>query len=279
MSETTAVAGPTFAGPRDLDGEARDALAGLLLALADDEFVLGFWDSEWTGIGPALEEDVAYSSIAQDEIGHARALYELLAELTSRNADEIAYNRGPEGFRQARLLDLDRGDWARSIARRYLYDTADAVRLAALAQSSYAPLANLLAKVRREEAYHLQHFDAWLRRLSGNPEGRPRLTAALDALWPAALDLFTPLTGEATLLRAGILPRPFATLRAEWLAALAPIFAELRLPFPAQQTAAGDHEPTVAPHTGGRAGDHDPAFRRLYDEMTMVYREEPGATW
>src|SRR5438093_951518 len=83
---------------------------------------------------PALEEDVAYSSIAQDEIGHARALYELLAELTGRNADEIAYNRGPEGFRQARLLDLDRGDWARSIARRYLYDTADAVRLAALAQ-------------------------------------------------------------------------------------------------------------------------------------------------
>src|SRR5437762_9719209 len=113
MSETTAVAGPKVAGPRDLDGDARGALAELLLALADDEFVLGFWDSEWTGIGPALEEDVAYSSIAQDELGHARALYELLAELTGRNADEIAYNRGPEGFRQARLLDLDCGDWAR----------------------------------------------------------------------------------------------------------------------------------------------------------------------
>ena len=57
----------------DLDPAAtRDAVAELLLTLADDEFVLGFWDSEWTGIAPMLEEDVATSSIAQDEIGHAR---------------------------------------------------------------------------------------------------------------------------------------------------------------------------------------------------------------
>lgn len=268
-----------FAGPEDLDGATRVALADLLLALADDEFVLGFWDSEWTGIAPVLEEDVAYSSIAQDEIGHARALYELLAALTGREADDLAYNRGSEGFRQARLLGLARGDWVHSIARRYLYDTADAVRLAALARSAYAPLASLVGKIRREEAYHLQHFDAWLRRLAGNAEGRPRLLAALDAVWPAALDLFTPLAGEAALLRAGIVPRPFTTLQSEWLAALAPRFAELELPFPATRAAGGEYVPALAPVIGGRVGDHDPAFQRLWREMTLVYREEPGATW
>jgi ring-1,2-phenylacetyl-CoA epoxidase subunit PaaC len=271
--------------PHSLDDPAvllagtREALAELLLALADDEFVLGFWDSEWTGIAPVLEEDVAYSSIAQDEIGHARALYELLAPIAGRSADLIAYDRYVAGFRQARLLDLDRGDWATSIARRYLYDTADAVRLAALARSSYAPLAGLVGKLRREEAYHLQHFDAWLRRLANDDAGRPRLVAALDALWPAALDLFTPLAGEAALLAANILPRPFVTLRAEWLAALAPIFAELRLPFPAERDADGAYAPTVAPVIGGRTGDHDPAFTRLWEEMTLVYRQEPGAEW
>src|SRR5919202_1938160 len=280
MSEATATdVGTALAGPEDVRGETREALSELLLAIADDELVLGWRDSEWTGIAPVLEEDVAYSPIAQDEIGHARALYELLAQLTGRPADDIAYDRDPEGFRQAQLLDLDRGDWARSIARRYLYDTADAVRLAALSRSAYAPLANLLAKVRREEAYHLQHFDGWLRRLAENPEGRPRLAAALDALWPAALDLFTPLAGEAALLRSGILPRPFSTLRAEWLAALAPIFEELRLPFPAERAPDGGYAPTIEPVAGGRQGDHDPAFRQLWREMTMVYREEPGAVW
>src|ERR671929_227614 len=109
MSEATAVeVGAVLAVPEDVRGETREALAELLLALADDEFVLGYWDSEWTGIAPVLEEDVAYSSIAQDEIGHARALYELLAQLDGRSADQIAYDRGPESFRQARLLDLDR---------------------------------------------------------------------------------------------------------------------------------------------------------------------------
>ncbi len=108
-------------------------LEDLLLALADDEFVIGFIDSEWTGIAPMLEEDIATSSISQDELGHATALYGLLAELTGRDPDAIAYDRAPEEFRHCRLLDHPRGDWAFTIARRYLYETADAVRLEALA--------------------------------------------------------------------------------------------------------------------------------------------------
>ncbi len=141
--------------------------------MADDEFVIGFWDSEWTGIAPMLEEDVATSSIAQDEIGHAKALYELLASVTGDDADRIAYGRDADAFRHAALLNHARGDWAFSVARRYLYETADAVRLAALARSADESLAALAAKMRREETYHLLHVDAWLRRLSeGGGEGR-----------------------------------------------------------------------------------------------------------
>ena len=127
--------------PPELDIGGRDALAELLLSVADDEFVIGFWDSEWTGIAPMLEEDVATSSIAQDEIGHARALYELLATLTGDDADQIAFGREADAYRHAALLDHARGDWAFSVARRYLYETADAVRLEALARSSWEPLA------------------------------------------------------------------------------------------------------------------------------------------
>ena len=112
----------------------RNALAVLLLAIADDEFVIGFSDSEWTGIAPILEEDVAMSSLAQDELGHAQAFYRLLAELVDdgRDADAIAFDRPPEGYYHARLLDHPRGDWAQTIARRYLFDTAEDVRMAAL---------------------------------------------------------------------------------------------------------------------------------------------------
>ena len=81
-----ATAGPAAA----LDPATRAALAELLLTMADDEFVGGFTDSEWTGIAPLLEEDVAISSISQDELGHARALYQLLADVLADGRDEDA---------------------------------------------------------------------------------------------------------------------------------------------------------------------------------------------
>ena len=77
--------------------EPRGAVrAQRLLAWADDELILGWRDSEWTGIAPTLEEDVAFSSIAQNEIGHARALDELAAVELDSDADALAFDRTPD---------------------------------------------------------------------------------------------------------------------------------------------------------------------------------------
>jgi len=72
-----------------LDPRTRAALAELLFTIADDEFVSGFTDSEWTGIAPLLEEDVAISSISQDELGHARALYQLLVDVVADTGHDV----------------------------------------------------------------------------------------------------------------------------------------------------------------------------------------------
>ena len=221
-----------------------DALAELLLTLADDEFVLGFWDSEWTGIAPMLEEDVAMSSISQDEIGHARAWYELLAGLTDDDADRIAFGREPDAYRHAALMNHPRTDWV--TVRRYLYEHADALRLEALMQSSYAPVAELAAKMRRGDlppAALRCGSSAWPRRAAR----RARTAgAALDRLWIDAQAVFTPLEGEATLVEAGIMPEPLSALRARWLERITPSLAALGLPEP---------DASAAPaRTGGRDG-------------------------
>src|SRR6266540_6225682 len=131
--------------------------AELLLQIADDELILGWRDSEWTGIAPFLEEDVAFSSIAQNEIGHARALYELAARDLDTTADELAFDRSPEEYRCSRLVELRLLDWERTIARHYLYENADAKRLEQLKQSDDSEIAGLAAKIDREEAYHRIH--------------------------------------------------------------------------------------------------------------------------
>ena len=138
-----------------------------LLELADDELILGWRDSEWTGIAPTLEEDVAFSSIAQNEIGHARALYELAARDLGTTADALAFDRSPEEYRSAPLVELRRLDWARTIARHWLYECADELRLAELKSSDDAEVAGLAAKMDREEVYHRMHAQMWADRLQG----------------------------------------------------------------------------------------------------------------
>ena len=163
----------------------------LLLQIADDELVLGWRNSEWTGIAPVLEEDVAFSSIAQNEIGHARALYSLLDD----DADALALDRAPDEYRCAPLVELRFvPDWARTIARHVLYEAADELRIDRLKSSSDTAVAGLAAKIDREEIYHRLHAQMWAERLAGEP----RYREALDELWPNAVamldeDLRDPL--------------------------------------------------------------------------------------
>ncbi|HET8892851.1 MAG TPA: Phenylacetic acid catabolic protein [Gaiellaceae bacterium] len=163
----------------------------VLLGLADDELVIGWRESEWTGIAPLLEEDVAFSSIAQNEIGHARAVYELLAE----DADALAFDRSLDEYRCAPLVELRLLDWAHAIARRWLYETADEIRITSLMDA--LPLA---AKINREEAYHRMHAEMWHERL----RHEPRFVAAVEELWPYALGVLPTDQRDALSARVGL---------------------------------------------------------------------------
>jgi len=177
--------------------------ARLLLELADDELVVGWRDSEWTGIAPTLEEDVAFSSIAQNEIGHARAAYELAARELDTTADALAFDRAPGEYLCTPLVQLRLLDWARAIARRYLYEQLDRARIETLKRSDDPEIAALAAKIDREEAYHRIHAELWAERL----RGEPRFEQALEELRPyvdaerGATPAFAELWNEMTSVR------------------------------------------------------------------------------
>ncbi len=212
----------------------------LLLKLADDELILGWRDSEWTGIAPTLEEDVAFSSIAQNEIGHARALYELAAAELGTDADTLAFDREPAEYACAPLVELRLlDDWALTIARRYLYEEADRVRIEALLGSTDAELAGLVAKIDREEVYHRLHAELWAARL----RDEPRFESAVAELWPYATGLLEPEQRDELARRVGRETPSNSLLQA--------------------------HE----------RGTHTDELESLWLEMTEVRRSVPGAQW
>src|SRR5436190_22403423 len=281
----------------------------LLFALADDEFVIGHRHSEWTGWAPHIEEDLAFSSIAQDEMAHGRRRYGLAHELDGRGEDELALGRKPEEYRNAVLCERPNRDWGYTIARQHLYDTADGVRLVALAGSSWSELADAVAVIRLEEKYHLDHARAWFSRLAEGPlEARQHFAEGLAAALGEAVALFEPLPGEAGLVADDTLPRSSEELLGEWLGRLGAELEEASIDYVLERhqaqaaevvpTSAGQieadevlavpgiarregrwvHEGEVA-GAGGRHGRHSADFLPLWEEMTKLHRENPGATW
>jgi len=274
-----------------MNDEVRAALERYLTAMADDELVIGYRDTEWTGVAPTLEEDIAFSSMGQDEVGHARLYYSLLHDLTGTQVDYRA--RRPDEYRHAQFLEQPAaprynpdgphaggGDWAYALVRRYLYDLFDDARLETLRGSAWQPLADAIDKVRREEKYHLLHGQSWFDRLAGSHgEPRARLERALGRAWPDALGLFEPIEGEDLLVGHGIIRAGSAVLRDRWLDRLWPVIERHGLALPARRDADGYWRPSVQPHEGGRRGMHTPAWQAMWEEMTSVYRLDPAATW
>ena len=238
--------------------------------MADDALVIGHRNSEWTGIGPMLEEDLAFSSMAQDKIGHAQALYEILhSHLGLADADSLAFRREEKEFRCCHLVEYPIGEYDFSLVRHFLFDHAEAVRYQALASSSFAPLAHLSAKVKGEIKYHVMHANAFLRQLAaGTEESRARMQSSLNRLWPLAQGIFESYEGEKDLIDAGIYPGE-VMLKERWAAAVQAVVESAGLKMPASE----------ADGLGGRQGYHTEFLSPMLFEMTEVVREDPEAIW
>lgn len=248
-------------------------LTNLLLALADDKLLLGHRNSDWTGLAPILEEDIAFSALAQDEIAHAQAIYRFLSEITGKDENALAFGRAPEEYLCATIVELpDEFDWAVAIVRRFFCDHFDLLRLTRLARSSHKPLADLAQRIADEELVHVQHANEWIKRLGrGSEEARGRVQAALDKLAPLSASLFEPVDGQELLEESKIyllLDQPMHQLYSRSVQdVLNAATLQAKLPQP------------DAAIKGGRRGNHTDAFTEMLDEMCEVYRIAPDAQW
>jgi ring-1,2-phenylacetyl-CoA epoxidase subunit PaaC len=247
------------------------AIKELLYKMADDLLIIGHRNSEWTGLGPILEEDIAFSSMAQDKIGQSQALFQLLHGLGEQEPDTVAFTRNAKQFHNAQFVELPNGDYDFSLMRHFLYDVADQLRFEMLASSGYEPLAKVARKIKGELKYHVFHANTWIVKLgSANEESKARMQTALNDSWNFALGLFEEGDFENDLKNEGVFAGEVA-LRQLWLETITPTLTKATLNIP--------HENTWEPKLGGRKGIHTEHLEPLVEEMSEVFRVDPSAEW
>lgn len=247
------------------------ALKELLYKMADDQLILGHRNSEWTGMGPLLEEDIAFSSMAQDKIGQSLALYTILHQLGERDPDTIAFTRHATQFHNCLLVELPNAEYDFSLIRHFLYDTAEAIRFEALTRSSCEPLARLATKIRGELRYHTLHANTWIKQLgSATPESIDRLQKSLEYALPYAMGMFEESSFENELISDGIFEGE-QKIKEKWLLQIQNIFSQTRLHLPDVRI--------IQPIMGGRIGKHSEHLQPLLDEMSEVFNIDPTAEW
>lgn len=248
-----------------------NSIKEFLYKTADDLLILGHRNSEWTGFGPLLEEDIAFSSMAQDKVGQSYALYQMLHELGEPTPDQAAFMRAASKFHNCQLVELPNQEYDFSLIRHFLFDTADALRWEMLTHSSYEPLALLAKKIKGELRYHTLHANTWIKQLgSATEESISRLQKSLEIAVPYALGIFEESPSEKEIIGSEVFAGE-VELKKRWLVKIESVIAETQLRLPDWKI--------VSPIFGGRLGQHSEHLQPLLDEMSEVFRIDPGAEW
>jgi ring-1,2-phenylacetyl-CoA epoxidase subunit PaaC len=247
------------------------ALFEYLLRLGDDSLILGQRLGEWCGHAPSVEVDLSLANIALDLIGQATHFLNRAGEVEGkgRDGDALAFRRDVLDYRNCWLVEQPNGDFARTMARQFLFSTWQKLLFSHLLSAHDELIAGVAAKAVKEVTYHQELASEWVIRLGdGTGESRRRIEDGLAWNWRFVPELFEMDAVAAVMAERGIGPDLFA-LRSDYEAQVRAVLAEATLQPP----------PDQRPILGGRRGHHSEHLGHLLAVMQFLPRTYPDATW
>lgn len=260
--------------------ELKESVVDLLFQLADDDFLYSYRGSEWLGLAPHIEEDVASSSISQDSMGHAAMFYQLLEEIGIGNADALAHLRPANERKNSILVERPNGegyymevpkyDWAYAVVRNYFYTAAKKVKIDSLKNSSYEPLAKVAIKVNMELYYHLLHWKTWfVQLLSSTDEAKQRMNIAIEQVMSDFGDVFSLGKDGEKIVELGLIEKSDVLIHS-WKQQLEQVLRSVELSLP---------EIPANPERNGRNLEHTEDLVSAIETLSEVYRLDTAASW
>lgn len=240
--------------------EPSEAARQVILAFADDEHLMGQQHTEWIGVAPFLEEDLAFASIGQDELGHAALLLETLVGSEDADIDALAFYREAADWRSCALVELQLPEWSDTLIRHWLYDAAEELRWGLFAESSIPALSAIAIRALSEERFHRRHGDALLDALLTVDNAQSRLLTSLTTLLPHALTMFDGVEQEAEAVAEGVVSAPLSSLQAPWQSLVDERFGEVDW--------ASVSPPALSQRTA-RHGEFGPLLSRMLEVLDL----------
>jgi 1,2-phenylacetyl-CoA epoxidase catalytic subunit len=182
-------------------------------------------------------------SIIQDELAHAHIGYRLLGDL-GVDMDWLIYERPAKQFKYPYAFDVPLNSWVELVCANALYDQAGFVLLGDVhASSTFGPWKRALAKVDKEEMFHLRHGRTWCKKLVKDPEGKAAVQSAIDWMFILTLEWFglpDDRKQHAEQLDYGFKGKSNDQLRQAWMSEVVPFMEEIGIRVPAHFDAEQD---------------------------------------
>jgi ring-1,2-phenylacetyl-CoA epoxidase subunit PaaC len=177
--------------------------------------------------------------------------------------------RDNRDFKNCLLVELENGDWAKTILRQFIFSNYQYLLYEKLQFSSDEQLAAIATKALKEVAYHLRWSSEWVIRLGdGTEESHQRIVNAVQELWPYVGELFIMADYETELLKENI-SVDVSLLKNKWLEKTSAIFDEATLQI----------SQNVFEQTGGKQGVHTEKLGYILAEMQFMQRAYPNSVW
>ncbi len=259
-------AGKLVEGLQHMSPEYLKGIRRILTVSADTELVSAPAYLRAAQHAPALNNFGSAMSIIQDELAHAHIGYRLLGDL-GVDMNALIYEREPSAFKYPYAFDVPLDSWYEMVLANALYDQAGFVLLSDVhASSTFGPWKRALAKVDKEETFHLRHGRTWVKKLAAEPSDKARLQSSLDWMFVLTLEWFGLPDAQkrhGIQLEYGFKGKTNDELRQDWMEAVVPFVTELGLEVPA--------------HYDGERWVIDCDFPRAFDEESKTWGEK--ITW
>lgn len=249
----------------------KDQLLEYTLRLGDNALILGQRLGEWCGHGPILEQDIALTNIALDQLGQARLLMQYAAEQKGEGytEDKMAFFRDVTEYHNCLLVELKNGDWGQTIVRQFLFDTYNYFFYSALLSSADERLKDIAQKAIKEITYHAQWSAEWVIRLGdGTAESHRRVQEPLNELWEWTGELFMMDEVDQAMIDAGI-GVDLNRIKEQWHQKVDEILELATLEKPEDGWM----------QSGGKRGEHTEYLGYVLAEMQHLPRMHPEAQW